>query len=553
MSMMGPEFGHRVTVGGVLASYVSEIHAKFGSSQPVSTCSLTMPVELATTYADGDEVLVEFSQDGVWWDDPVFVGTLVTPERVLAAGGNTATLPCVGPCDRLTLPLEKDLVFTGGAKAVAAAVQTAARHIGNDTIAWYADTTGDGTSVSVTKTPSVDSSFVWVVGRLHGTNDYPTSLDDKTIKKWSRIEVWQDGAKIGYANFPESSEQYSSMLDYTNDANWTDFELFIAADIVAADGDITFKFISGQKPGATLYDEYEIKVVTWQTAGRNTLREIIRGIIKSGGFSAGEYNVNDATDIDGVIVKVGGNGLVDAGQLRITATESRIAWANGLVNLFGYFVFDCPDGIIRMRPIRGIPVNASRATFSESGPLAGIPLIGIPRTGRDASRVYNNVLVEGASGTDPDGVKFAYSSQTADVDVLPNDLIPTPPGVKTLRLSSNLLTTGAQCSKVREIQEVTATDVTFVEVESVPVPIYPTQTFTVVSATVGVDDEFFATSISYDVDAGGYRMSLSGERGTEVPFDEIDDPDEDEDDAEPTVPRPVNEWAGGYKPKASKN
>lgn len=548
------EFGHRVTIGGVLASYVSEVHARFGIAQPVATCSLTMPVELATSLSDGASVTVELQENGVWWTNPIFSGRLVTPERTLTTSGNLATLSCVGPCDRLSLPLEKDYVFTGGAKESPQTLQTSPMHIGNSSVSWYLDPSPNGTSVDIVKTPLVDSNFVWINLELHGTNSYPTSLDDKKIKKWSRIELWQGGVKLGYANFPENAENYDEEdpPDYSDDENWDEVELLIAAtkDVIdASDGDITFKLISGQKPGTTLYDEYEIRNATWQTAGKQSLRQIARGILASGGFSTSQYSVNDGVDLDGVVIKLGGNGLVDAGQLRIAATESRLSWISGLAALFGYYLFDCPDGVIRFRPVRGIPVKASVATFIE-----GISIHGIPRSGRDASRVFNSVLVEGASGTDPNGKQFAYSSQTADGDVIANPLIPNPPGIKVHRVSSTLLTSNALCAKVRAIKEVTMADVLTLDFDTKPIPLYPSQTVTIDAPTVEVDDtEFFVTGLSYDIDSGGYRMSVSVERGTAVPFADLDDPSPAESPIAPTVPRPVNEWAGGYTPKAVVN
>jgi hypothetical protein len=476
-----------------------------------------------------------------------FKGTYRNPDRNCSVSGNVATLSCEGTAYKMTYPLEKDLAFTGGAKAAADALQTAARHIGNDTIAWYADTTGDGTSVSNTETPLVDSNFVWVAGRLHGTNSYPNSLDDKKIKKWSRIEVWQNSVKLGYANFPESSEQYSSMLPYSSDSNWTDFELMMSADIVAADGNLTFKFISGQYPGSSLYDEYEIKNVTWQTAGKNTVREIFRGMFARV-LGPSKYRVVNVTDLDGNTMKLGGNGLADAGQVRVTRTETPLGFVSRIAGLFGYKVFDCPDGVVRVLPVRGMPVGTSAETFAE-----GDNILAVRRT-TNPGEVYNSVRVEGWSGSDQLRKPVAYLSQTATVDIEPSEVIPDPPGKSMLRLSDSLLVSNALCVDVREIAEINhAENAVFIEWDTWPhQSTRPGQRITVDAPSVGFSGDVWLMAMDDDLSPGGFRTRMVGWAGGSDPFDgdaDVDDPDPDETDTEPGDPRSADEWLA-YKPGA---
>lgn len=520
-----------------------------GVDQGKGVLTLVTTASTADTLPDGADVVVTTTLNG---GTPVtqFTGIYRSPDKNCSVRGNLATITCEGVLYRMEYPLEKDVVFSGGAKAAAAAVQTAARHIGNDTIAWYADTTGDGTTVSVTKTPTVDSSFVWVVGRLHGTNDYPTSLDDKKIKQWSRVEVWQAGAKLGFANFPSSSEQYSSMLPYSSDSNWTDFELFISAAIVAADGDITFKFISGQKPGTTLYDEYEVKVVTWQTAGKNTVREIIRGMMKRSGLATSQYRVNELTDLDGFTMKLGGNGLADAGQVRVSATESPLGFVTRIAGLFGYRIFDCPDGVVRCVPIRGMPTGTSAKTFAE-----GDNILSVNRR-VNIRDIYNAVRVEGWSGTNQNRVRVAYSSQTATVDIEPSAYIPDPPGVSLLRISDSLLTSNTVCVDVRRIAEINhAEAAVFIEWETWPHNVRPGQVVYVDAPSIGFAGKVFLMSNDLDLSTSGFVARMVGWAGAAEPFDgdaDADDPNPDEDDTEPGDPRPTDEWKA-YRPSGGLN
>lgn len=538
-----------VTFDGVAVSCLSA-RPGHGVDKGVATATIETTATLADTIADGAEVIIYASLNG--GDNMMrFKGIYRNPDRNCSVSGDLATLTCEGTSYVMTYPLEKDLAFTGGAKQTPDPLQTAARHIGNDTIAWYAVHPGDGTSVSLTETPLVDSSFVWVAGRYHGTNSYPTSLDDKKIKRWSRIEVWQAGAKLGYANFDERSEQYSSMLDYTDNANWSDFEMMIAAAIDASDGNLTFKFISGQKPGSSLYDEYEVKSVTWQTAGKNTIREIIRGMMKRSGLTTAQYNVNDIRDLDGNTMKLGGNGLADAGQVRIARTETPLGFVSRVADLFGYKIFDSPDGIVRVKPIRGMPTGTSAATFAE-----GDNILAVRRT-TNPHDVYNSVRVEGWSGTNQNGVRVAYASQTATVDIEPSDVIPTPPGIALLRLSDSLLTSNALCVDVREIAEINhAESAVFIEWDTWPhARMRPGQVVTVDAPSAGFSGNLWLLGFDDDLSPSGFTTRCVGWAGGAVPFDgdaDATDPDPAEVDTEPGDPRPTNEWIA-FRPSGSVN
>jgi hypothetical protein len=537
----------RVTFNGTPLLAAISARISHGVDQPIATASVLIPLSSLVLVPTNADVVIEASLNGgTTWLDPLFTGRYRTPDRSSTTSGNLVTLLCEGRAYRASYALNEDIAFTGGAKEAPDNLQTAAIHIGNDTISWYADTSPNGTTVNLTETPAVNSSFVWIEGRLHGTNSYPTSLDDKKIKDWSRIEVWQDGDKLGYANFPENGEQYSSELDYTNDANWSDFELFITAPIVAADGNLTFKLISGTKPGSGLKDEYEVKSVTWQTAGTNTVREIIRGLFAETGLSTNQYSVKSITDLDGNIMRLGGNGLVDAGQVRISATESPLAFITRVAGLFGYKVFDCPDGVIRCIPIRGVPTETPVTAFVD-----GLNIINIQRR-VDARNVANSVRVDGASGTDQNRKRFAYASQTAEEDVEPSDLIPDPPGVSILRISDSLLTSNSLCGDVRRIAEINhAEAAVYLEWETWPYALQPGKVVTVTSPSAEFDGQVFLMSIEHDLSVSGFRTRMTGWVGGSEVFDgdsSLTDPDPDEVPILPGTPRPTDEWFA-YKPK----
>lgn len=534
---------HRVTVGGVETTVLS-LHTSHGTSQMVGTCDLSLAMPLPAQVIDGAAVVVTLIRDGVTLAAPIFSGDFRAPSENVSTSGRIATLHCEGHGYRMTYALEKDVSFAGGARRAPQTLFSTARHIGNQTVAWYDHPAPNASTYSITDTPLVDSTFVWMAGRLHGTNSYDVSVGDLKTTNWSRIEVWQAGVRIGYANLPVDNEDWSGMPDYTDPANWNDFELFIACPIVAANGDLTFKFVSGRKPGTSDLDEYEVDDVTWQTASDLPIRGLVRALAKRQGFGGTKrYIVHEVTDRDGTIVQLGGNGYVDAGQIRLVKSDSPGSWITKVGALFGFVGFDGPDGIWRFSPLRGKATDPAVASFTE-----GVDCFAVSRSD-DPARLVNVVRIEGASGADPSGKQFAYSSQTLAVDVVPNALIPTPPGKAFLRVSDTLLTSHDLCVDVREIQEANhAAGAASLSWDCVPFSINPGRVVHLSAPSVGFNDKLFLTDISIDVDSSGYRAKLTGWTGVDTVFGEIDDPDETEEFDPPTDPRPSNEWSA-FSPK----
>lgn len=518
------------------------VRTSHGVEQPVGIATIDVPLSALDAIADGAEVTIDSPLDGA----RLFTGIFRSPDRNASVSGAIATLMCEGPNYRMTYPLEKDVVFTGGARQTPANISDHSRHVGNTTIAWYSRPVPEALTVDLIETPTTDSTFVWVRGKVHGSNSYPTTLGDMKIKRWSRVELWQAGEKIGYANLPVSQENYDQELPYGEDAddpNWDDFEVFIAVtvdQIRVDDGDLAFRFISGTKPGSSERDEYEIMRTYWQTAGRNSVREIIRGMKARSGFASGEYLVNEVTRLSGGTVQLGGNGLVDAGQVRVSATEQPINFVNRIAGLFGYYDFDCPDGITRCQAVRGIPTGPSAAVFVE-----GQNILSIRRT-IDPRNAANKVEVKGASGTDQNRNRFAYTSVTADEDILPSAAIPDPPGVSLLPISDSLLVNFPLCRYVREIAEINhAESAVYLEWRSWPQGLRPGQIVEVNSPSAKFSGKVWLMRVDNDLGVSGCTCTLVGWAGGIAPFDgddEAADPDPAETPILPTDPRPVDEW-----------
>lgn len=535
----------RVTIADVVTP-ILEVHAAFGIRQSASTCSLVAPLPLADQIAIDATVTVEAALNGVWLAKPLFTGVVRQIEPALSEQGAWAAVSCEGPNYRLNYAIGKDVTFAGGAKAAPQSLLTSPVHIGPNTYSWYADTTPVGLQHDVTFTPSVDSDFLWFAGKHHGSNDWPTSYGDKKLKQPSKIQVIQTGTGkvLGYANLPKSNEDFDDELDYTDIDNWEDFEVFVAAKIRTANGTITVRFLAGEKPGSSERDNFEVRAVTYQTAARTSLRKIVRGLKAKMGLSVDQYLVNEITDLDGDIIYFGGNGLADAGQVRIEDREQPSAVIGRALELFGFYDFDCPDGITRTRPVRGVPSGGPVVTFTEQ-----LNVLDIPRWSRNPRDVYNAAKVDGWSGNDEEGKRVRHLYRTANDDVLPSPYIPDPPGTNLLTLSNNWLVSDELVEQVGKIAEVNNADPRVIEWTTWPHVLNPADVVAIEAPTVGFEGPVFLTDFRIDIDASGFWMPCTGWVGTEVPFSETPDPDPDEDDEQPGDPRDASEW-GPYRPLA---
>lgn len=150
---------------------------------------------------------------------------------------------------------------------------TNARHMGNETIAWYADPSPNGEDDEIAFTnPYSDFSSLKIEGLAHGSNTYATN----TASTGSVIEVWQkpdpslpDSAenelrRIGSVELPSLAEEYSRRRPYAaSDTYWTPFALPIGGRLKS--GAAVLKLIAGTNPGGV--DDYEVKSVNMVVCG----------------------------------------------------------------------------------------------------------------------------------------------------------------------------------------------------------------------------------------------------------------------------------------------
>lgn len=542
MTEIVQRWAHRVRIGGIETT-ILDGSGEHATARPVGTCRLMVALP-APHVVDGASVVVEAQKDGDWLSMPLFTGTVRLPDPSLTMSGAVASIDCVGPNHLMSFAFDEEVAFTGDLPGGEEEIIDAPLHLGTQTISWYADTTPAGTFHEETITPTTDTYFLRVTGKHHGTNSYDTSTGDLKTTSFSQIVVSQAGDEVNRINLPVSNERYGDELDYTNIANWDDFDVLIAGTFTVAGGDITLRFESGKKPGTNNRDEFEVRDVVVQTAGKNTIRQIGRGLKSKAGLATSQYRVNEIKALDGSVVKLGGNPYVDNGQIIVGERDDPLSFYTRILELFGFVDVDCGDGITRTLPLRGAPSGPAVASFVE-----GVSMVSIPRSRQDPRNIVNKVTVTGATVTDAKGRRSTYSYTTDPEDVVPNSAIPSATGIAVLPIPSNLLTSYTLCEQVGKIAEVNNTNADEIEWDTWPHALYPCQIVSITAPTVGFSGKAFLTSVRWAIGRSGYTMTLAAWRGVATPFSEQSDPDPSESAIVPTARQPRDLWLP-YSPLA---
>lgn len=509
-----------VVIAGVVQDMVPEWHTDLAFDR-IATADLVAPLPLGLEITEGATVEILAAARAGDAQRRVFWGRVNVIEPGLSDAGKVAHLRCAGMAWALTLPLERELRFAGGLPTEARFLSSQVFHVGSQTIGWYADPSPDGLTVDVgTFTPAADVRFVHLTGRVHGSNSYPED-PDRDIRDFSRLELWQDGRRRGYANLPRTDERWRDELDYGDDDQWRDLDFTIGAALDAGTA-VTVRAVSGRKPGASERDEYELAGLTYQTAGRTSARDLLRSILRDRGYGPGlngvPYRVAPIVDLAGLEILLGGNGLIDNGQVVVPEGQTPWSWMGALANLWGYRLVDGPDGI-DVVPARGEPSGDPVASFME-----GVDIFEVTRS-RDVGQVVTSWRVTGASGADEYGQPFRYESITDPNAVASPSFLPDPPGLVAGQVRSDLLVSDGLARGVRQIKEI--------EHEAIPIAltlngVVPSPALTpgaMVRVTVpsnGVDRALWVTGVRHDWDESGFWSSVTARSATGLPNPEAD-------------------------------
>lgn len=146
------------------------------------------------------------------------------------------------------------------------------------------------------------------------------------------------------------------------------------------------------------------------------------------------YQADPVLDTTGSVeIALGGNPDSAGGKVTIPASQSPLAWLNSACDLFGYRVYDTPDGTVRLSRVSGIPTTDPVVTFAE-----GVQVLGA--TGSyDISGVVNYPDVEGVTYEDRWGASVPIRAFPGTVEASP--YVPVNDGVTYLPLRSSHLVT----------------------------------------------------------------------------------------------------------------
>lgn len=161
-----------------------------------------------------------------------------------------------------------------------------------------------------------------------------------------------------------------------------------------------------------------------------------------------KYQADDVRYPGGITpVRLGGNPLVDNGNVVIPRRTTPLAWLDQKVRLFGYRVFDTPSGVLRLKRVSGMPPGAGY----DHGPYdQGVNAYEMGRQD-DVEPMVNYWEVRGARYTDADGVNVEVRSIPASV---PYAWELDPPGYRADGLSDDALVSVGLADAVRNVQEI---------------------------------------------------------------------------------------------------
>lgn len=245
---------------------------------------------------------------------------------------------------------------------------------------------------------------------------------------------------------------------------------------------------------------------TLRWKGPVALKEIVRSIFALCKLPL--YLVDDITYSNGADIRIGINRLVNDGEIVISRDTGLLGWLTQTLDLFGYRLFDTPEGIVRVQRVSGAPVGAPVLTVQE-GQLPGLGY-GRKRT-TDGMATYWEV--KGATYTDSDGVQQTIRSIPATVPTTPS--LPKKGWRKASR-SSDVLVNVEMADRARNVLErdygAVLTPVTWTT-ECAP-HVQPGDVAAVESPTVGAAGTLWITSVAHTSSAGAVTTTTyEGTRG----------------------------------------
>jgi len=244
--------------------------------------------------------------------------------------------------------------------------------------------------------------------------------------------------------------------------------------------------------------------------GPISVRKVIRSILTFHGVT--DIRIEQFVHpVTGKVLKLGGEVQFDAGLVILPAGTSPLAFCERICKLFGYRIFDAPDGSVRVARISGRPHDPD-FTLTE-----GTDLLSASRS-HDLHELVTQWTAEGASGTDILGQEVAIVSRP--VGGIESEFVPAPPTYVAGTVSDALLVTQNLANAARMAAEYDFGGVAIRvraeaagQVRGTP-GLAKKWSFKVAAASVGLTDNntFWLTGVSRDFTESGYWVSYEGWR-----------------------------------------
>ena len=139
--------------------------------------------------------------------------------------------------------------------------------LGDEWLPHYVHTAPGGEQVTVPFTVPGTYTSLALRGRAHGSNSY--LIDGANAESSvSKLEVWQNGERVGTADFPMMPENLQYAYDYDNDVYWDDFRMPVPGKLTP--GGAELRIIAGKDnriSAAYTIDDFEVKNLAIEARG----------------------------------------------------------------------------------------------------------------------------------------------------------------------------------------------------------------------------------------------------------------------------------------------
>lgn len=240
-------------------------------------------------------------------------------------------------------------------------------------------------------------------------------------------------------------------------------------------------------------------------AGPISLRRIFNALCKRRGVP--HYRSEEILTVFGADIRLGGVSEIDDGYLIIDRTTSPLSWLNQKAQLFGYYIFDTPEGRVVQKRVSGLPTTDAVATYEEG---VNCYRVGVRSDSRPMVTYWE---VFGAKFTKTDGRRVAIRSIPEEV---PFSAELDPPGYRRDAKRDPVITSVSLADSVRRVLEVDRSapaETTTWEADGAP-DRQPGDAVQVESATCSVSGLRWLMSIQQSVtDRDGYYATMEGWQG----------------------------------------